>query len=162
MHPQTRHAGLQGLREVRRRHAQDFREYADRGAARSARAIPGESQVRSYLRHPFWQAVGLLILAYLVIVFVIPALPGSAMVPGSVVLQYMATVLVGVLIWVSDDEARWTELKQPLQAVLVQPGLKVVRNVVLAGVTRIVCWFTYRLVRAGVCVQMHLRLVHAG
>jgi len=46
--------------------------------------------MRAYLRHPFWQAVGLLVLAYLIIVFVIPMLPGSAMVPSSVVLQYMA------------------------------------------------------------------------
>src|SRR3989441_5658137 len=160
MHPQTRHAGLQGLREVRRRHAQDFREYADRGAARSARAIPGESQVRTYLRHPFWQAVGLLILAYLVIVFVIPALPGSAMVPGSVVLQYMATVLVGVLIWVSDDEARWTQFKEPLHEVLIQPRLKMVRNGLLAVVTLVVGCLTYSQVKASVAAPPNLRSIH--
>ena len=32
--------------------------------------------MRQYLKHPFWQAVGLLVLAYVVIVFVIPMLPG--------------------------------------------------------------------------------------
>src|SRR6266705_6629711 len=116
--------------------------------------------MRAYLRHPFWQAVGLLILAYLFIVFVIPALPGSAIVPKSVVLQYMATVLVGVLIWVSDDEARWTEFKQPLRDVLVQPGLKVVRNAVLAAVTLIVGCFTYSQVRASVAAPPNLRSIH--
>ena len=91
--------------------------------------------MRAYLRHPFWQAVGLLVLAYLVIVFVIPMLPGSAMVPSSVVLQYMATVLVGILIWVSDEETRWTQFKEPLHDVLIQPRLKMVRNGLLAVVT---------------------------
>ena len=116
--------------------------------------------MRAYLKHPFWQAVGVLVIAYIVIAFVIPLLPGSAIVPKSVVLQYMATVLVGVLIWVSDDEARWTEFKQPLQDVLVQPGLKVVRNVVLAAVTLIVGCFTYSQVRASVAAPPNLRSIH--
>ncbi|HEY3219169.1 MAG TPA: cytochrome c [Gemmatimonadales bacterium] len=116
--------------------------------------------MRAYIKHPFWQAVGVLVAAYLVVVVVIPALPGSAIVPRSVVLQYMATVLVGVLIWVSDDEARWTEFKQPLQDVLVQPGLKVVRAVLLAAVTVIVGCFTYSQVRAGVAAPPNLRSIH--
>ena len=45
--------------------------------------------MRNALRHPFWQAVGILLLAFVVIEWGIPALPGSAMVPKSVVLQYM-------------------------------------------------------------------------
>src|SRR5947207_13318839 len=106
--------------------------------------------MKTYLRHPFWQAVGLLILAYLVIVFLIPALPGSAIVPKSVVLQYMATVLVGILIWVSDDEARWTQFKEPLHEVLIQPRLKMVRNGLLAAVTLVVGCLTYSQVQAGV------------
>ena len=116
--------------------------------------------MKTYLRHPFWQAVGLLILAYLVIVFLIPALPGSAMVPGSVVLQYMATVLVGVLIWVSDDEARWTQFKEPMHDVLVQPRLKVVRTAVLAAVTLVVGCITYGEVRAGVAAPPNMRSIH--
>jgi len=116
--------------------------------------------MRAYLKHPFWQAVGVLVIAYIVVAFGIPLLPGSAMVPKSVVLQYMATVLVGVLIWVSDDEARWTEFKQPLQDVLVQPGLKVVRNVALAAVTLIVGCLTYGQVRASVAAPPNLRSIH--
>ena len=99
--------------------------------------------MRDYIKHPFWQALGLLIIAYLVIVFVIPLLPGSALVPNSVVLQYMATVLVGILIWVSDDEARWPRFKEPLHEVLIQPRLKMVRNGLLAAVTLIVGCLTY-------------------
>jgi len=48
------------------------------------------------------------------------------------------TVLVGVLIWVSDDEARWTRFKEPLHAVLIEPRLKLVRTGLLGAVTLIV------------------------
>jgi mono/diheme cytochrome c family protein len=116
--------------------------------------------LREYSRHPFWQAAGLLVLAYLVIVFVIPMMPGSAIVPKSVVLQYMATVLVGVLIWVSDDEARWTRFKQPLHAMLVEDRLKTVRAVVLGVVTLLVGCFTYGQVKASVAAPPNLRSIH--
>ena len=116
--------------------------------------------MRAYLRHPFWQAVGLFVLAYLVIVFGIPMLPGSAMVPSSVVLQYMATVLVGILIWVSDDEARWTTFKEPLHEVLIQPRLKLVRNGLLAAVTLVVGCLTYSQVKASVAAPPNLRSIH--
>ncbi len=116
--------------------------------------------MRAYLRHPFWQAVGLLVLAYLVIVFVIPMLPGSAMVPNSVVLQYMATVLVGILIWVSDEETRWTQFKEPLHEVLIQPRLKMVRNGLLAVVTLVVGCLTYSQVKASVAAPPNLRSIH--
>src|SRR2546428_13304514 len=88
----------------------------------------------SYARHPFWQAVAILVLAFVVIEWGIPALPGSALVPASVVLQYMATVLVGVLIYVSDSEERWALFKAPIAAALVQPRLRPVR---LAGLVRV-------------------------
>ncbi|HEV8509220.1 MAG TPA: cytochrome c [Gemmatimonadales bacterium] len=116
--------------------------------------------MRSYLRHPFWQAVGLLVLAYVVIAFVIPVIPGSAVVPKSVVLQYMATVLVGVLIWVSDDETRWTTFKEPLHEVLIQPRLKVVRSGLLAAVTLIVGCLTYSQVKASVAAPPSFRSIH--
>ncbi len=95
-------------------------------------------QIRRYAGHPFWQAVGILLLAYVVVVWVVPILPGSAIVPKSVVLQYMVTVLVGVLIYVSDNEERWRQFKEPIQAVLIEPRLKVARAGVLAGVTALV------------------------
>ncbi|MDH3427957.1 MAG: hypothetical protein OEM23_05935, partial [Gemmatimonadota bacterium] len=64
------------------------------------------------VRHPFWQAALLLVGSYLLFRFGISALPPligieSAPVPASVVLQFMATALVGVLLYVSADETRW-------------------------------------------------------
>ena len=82
------------------------------------------------------------------------------MVPSSVVLQYMATVLVGILIWVSDEEERWTKFKEPLHDVLIQPRLKTVRTALLAAVTLIVGCFTYSQVRAGVAAPPILRSIH--
>jgi mono/diheme cytochrome c family protein len=116
--------------------------------------------MREYVRHPFWQTVGLLVVAYILIVFGIPLLPGSAIVPKSVVLQYMATVFVGVLIWVSDDEARWTRFKEPLHAVLIEPRLKVIRTVLLGAVTLIVGCFTYGQVKATVAAPPSFRSIH--
>ncbi len=76
---------------------------------------------RRYADHPFWQAAALLVAAFVVIVYIVPLLPGSALVPKSVVLQYMATVLVGVLIYVSDNEERWSRFREPIHAALVEP-----------------------------------------
>jgi mono/diheme cytochrome c family protein len=115
---------------------------------------------RRYLAHPFWQAVGLLVLAYVLIVVVVPLLPGSAIVPKSVVLQYMATVLVGVLIYVSDNEARWAQFKEPVNAVLIEPRLRLVRTAVLGAVTLIVGCITYGQVRTSVSAPPNLRSIH--
>jgi mono/diheme cytochrome c family protein len=72
----------------------------------------------------------------------------------------MATVFVGVLIWVSDDEARWTRFKQPMQAMLVEDRLKTVRAVVLGAVTLLVGCITYGQVKASVAAPPNLRSIH--
>ena len=116
--------------------------------------------LRRYTSHPFWQAVGILVLAFVVIEWGIPALPGSAMVPKSVVLQYMATVLVGVLIYVSDSEERWTRFREPITAALVEPDLKPVRAGLLVVVPLLVGWITYGQVRTTVAAPPNLRSIH--
>src|SRR2546425_12322786 len=100
------------------------------------RSVPGGPQ----MKHPFWQAVGILALAFIVIEWGIPLLPGSAIVPASVVLQYMVTVLAGVLIYVSDDEARWRKFREPITAAMVEPRLKPVRMGGLVVVPLLVGW----------------------
>jgi hypothetical protein len=121
---------------------------------------PSPSPLRRYAGHPFWQAVAILVLAYIVVVYVVPLLPGSALVPQSVVLQYMATVLVGVLIYVSDSEARWTLFKQPIHAVLVEPRLRLLRSALLGVVTLVVGWITLGQVRTSVAAPPNLRSIH--
>ena len=112
------------------------------------------------MRHPFWQAVAILVIAFGVIEVGIPLLPGSAVVPASVVLQYMLTVLVGVLIYVSDNEARWTQFREPLRAVLVEQRLKPVRWSLLTVVPALVAWVTYGQVATRVEAPPSLRSIH--
>ena len=116
--------------------------------------------VLRYVEHPFWQAVGILVLAYVVTVYAVPLLPGSAIVPKSVVLQYMATVLVGVLIYVSDNEERWRRFQQPIEAVLVEPRLRLARLSLLAAVTLFGGLVALGQVRATVAAPPNLRSIH--
>jgi mono/diheme cytochrome c family protein len=115
---------------------------------------------RRYREHPFWQAVGILVLAYVLVVYVVPLLPGSALVPGSVVLQYMATVFVGVLIYVSDSEERWARFREPITAALVEPRLRLVRGAGLAVGTALVGLIAYGQVKTTVAAPPNLRSIH--
>jgi mono/diheme cytochrome c family protein len=118
------------------------------------------SKIRDYAAHPFWQAVIVLVISWIIIDLGIPLLPGSSMVPNSVVFQYLATVLVGVLIYVSDSEERWTQFKQPMQAVLVERRLRPVRTALLVAVPLLVGFFTLGQVRATVGAPPNLRSIH--
>ena len=118
-----------------------------------------------YLRHPFWQAVLLLGVSYVLIRWGVPYLPGlvgltSAPVPQSVVFQYTLTILVGILVWVSDNEARWTEFKEPIQDVLIQPERKVTRAVFMILVPLLVAFVTFNNVRPTIAAPASLRSIH--
>ena len=112
------------------------------------------------MKHPFWQAVAILALAFILIEWGIPLLPGSAIVPASVVLQYMVTVLAGVLIYVSDDEVRWRRFREPITAAMVEPRLKPVRMGGLVVVPLLVGWIAYGQVRTAVQAPPNLRSIH--
>lgn len=121
--------------------------------------------MKRHLRHPLWQAVLVLGVAYALIRLAIPYLPplfgvSSAPVPGSVVLQYMLTVLVGVLVWVSDNEERWRRFKEPIGHLLVRPERKVARRVILVALPLLVAFATYDAVRPQVSAPAGLRSVH--
>ena len=112
------------------------------------------------IKHPFWQSLIILAIAYVVIAYGIPMLPGSTLVPKSVVMQYMLTVLAGVLLWVSDSEERWVRFKEPIHAVLVEPGLKNVRNTLLGAVPLLIGFLTFKQVQATVSAPPNLRSIH--
>jgi mono/diheme cytochrome c family protein len=120
---------------------------------------------RDVIRHPFWQAVGLLVVAYVVFVFgiaYVPPLLGipSAPVPKSVVVQYMLTALVGILLFVSDNEDRWSRFKQPITATLVDQDKRWLRGGLLAIVPLLVGFVTFQQTRPTVQAPVTLRSIH--
>lgn len=121
--------------------------------------------MREYLRHPFWQAILTLVIAFALIEFGIAYVPplfgvDSAPVPNSVLVEYMLMVLVGVLLYASNDEARWRTFKQPVQSMLVEPNKRWARAVLLVTVPALVGWFTFLQVRATVAAPPALRSIH--
>jgi hypothetical protein len=118
-----------------------------------------------FLRHPFWQTVIVLLLAYVLIRFGIPYLPPllgarSAPAPSSVVFQYLMTALVGVLLYMSSDEPRWREFKQPIHAVMVDPDKKLVRMALLVLIPLLVGFVAFDRVRPTVQAPPSLRSIH--
>lgn len=117
------------------------------------------------LKHPFWQSVLVLVIAWILIRFGIawiPPLVGaeSAPVPSSVVLQYMVTVLVGVLLYVSANEERWRQFRQPIHALMVQPERRYARIAMLILLPVLIGWVTYGRVRPRVSAPSSLRSIH--
>ena len=123
------------------------------------------SRFRSYLSHPFWGSLLLLVFSYLVLKFgigyVLPAVGvPSAPVPSSVLLQYMLTVLVAVLLYVSTDEGRWRAFRQPIRDVMVDPARGTMRAVLLVAFPVLAGVVTYGRVRAEVGAPPSLRSIH--
>ncbi|MBI4408805.1 MAG: cytochrome c [Gemmatimonadetes bacterium] len=121
--------------------------------------------MRELLKHPFWQAVIIVVGSFVLFEFGVAYLPPllgmkSAPVPNSVLLQYMLTVLVGLLVYVSDNEQRWRRFKEPLHAVLVDPGKRALRMVLLVAVPLLVGFVTYDQLRPSVEAPLGLRSIH--
>jgi mono/diheme cytochrome c family protein len=120
---------------------------------------------REVARHPFWQAIGLLVLAYAVFRFgiaYVPPLLGvpSAPVPQSVIVQYMLTALVGILLFVSDNEQRWRRFKEPIVATMVDGDKRWLRGALLAAVPLLVGVATFQQTRPRVQSPVSLRSIH--
>ncbi len=121
--------------------------------------------MRDWYTKPFGQAVAVVAVAYVVVKWGIPYVPqlvgiASAPVPGSVMLQYMLTVTVGVLIWVSENEARWKEFKRPVFETLVLPERRILRTSLLVVIPLLVAFVAFDAVRPKVSAPASLRSVH--
>jgi len=121
--------------------------------------------MKSRLGHPFWQAIAILVVSYLLIKYGIAHLPPlfgirSAPVPSSVVVQYLAVVLAGILIYVSDNEARWRQFKEPIHAALVEPDKRLVRGSLLLAAPLLVGFVTFDRVRPSIAAPPNLRSIH--
>lgn len=123
------------------------------------------SRLKVFLRHPLGQAVTLMVLAWVLIVYGVPLLPPlfgveSAPVPKSLIFQYMALAAVGVLIFVSRDEHNWELFKEPLHRTLIDPDRKVLRGAILALAPLLVGWLAYTQARPRVGAAAQLRSIH--
>jgi mono/diheme cytochrome c family protein len=123
------------------------------------------SRAREVLGHPFWQAVLVLLGAYVLFAYGVPYLPPlvgvpSAPVPQSVLLQYMAIVAVGVLLHVSSDEMRWRRFKRPLHAALVDRDKRWVRRSLGVVLPLAFGYAAYAEARPRVDAPVQLRSIH--
>ncbi len=120
-----------------------------------------------HLKHPFGQAVLVLVVSYLFldygIAYISPLIgitSGPVPIPNSVLLQYLITVAVGILLWVSDNDARWAEFKAPMHRVMVDPDRKTARNSLMVLVPILVAFATFNQVKPSVAAPVTLRSIH--
>lgn len=129
-----------------------------------ARSVPG-GRIRRVLGHPLWQAGLLLAGSYLLLEYGLVHLPPlfgveSAPVPDSVILQYMLTVLVAVLLYVSADQERWRRFRAPIHRLLVDPELRAGRIALFVLAPLLAGLAAYRTLSAGVGAPASLRSIH--
>ena len=120
---------------------------------------------RLWPEHPFWQAVVLVVLSYASFkwgVEYVPPLFGmrSAPVPQSVIVQFMFTALVGILVYVSDNEERWRRFKEPINATLVDADKRWLRTSFLILLPLLVGFATFEQTRPKVSAPAQLRSIH--
>ena len=116
-------------------------------------------------RQPIVQAAVVLVAAYVLFEYVIGyGLPlvgvSSAPVPQTVILQYMAIVIVGVLVYFSADEARWKSFMQPVCDTLTLPDRRVPRGLLMVAIPVMAGWMTYQNVRLSFGAPATLRSIH--
>jgi mono/diheme cytochrome c family protein len=121
--------------------------------------------MRRWLEHPFWQAIVLLMAAYVLIDLGIAYLPpllgiSSAPVPDSVLLQFMLTVLAGILIYVSASEEKWGKFQEPIRATMVDADKRYLRLALLVAIPLLVGFVAFRQVRETVSAPPSLRSIH--
>ena len=118
-----------------------------------------------YFRHPFGQAILVLVISYILLDYGIAYLPpligiASAPIPSSVLLQFMATVIVGIMLWVSHNEERWVEFKEPIHQTMVDPKRKKMRGFLIVLIPSLVALGTFNQVRPSVTALPSLRSIH--
>ncbi len=113
-----------------------------------------------HLKHPFTQAVLLIVGSWAFFKFVIPLFPGSAPVPQSVVLQFTLIAAVGVLVYVSENEERWTQFKAPITATLVDANKKWLRGGLLTVIPLFIGFVVFQAARPTVGSTAQLRSIH--
>ena len=121
--------------------------------------------MKRLLKQPFWQGAIVIAIAYVVFKYLIGyALPiigvSSAPVPSSVILQYMLTVFVGVLLYMSAEEGRWGTFQKPIKEAMVSRDKKNLRGVLMVVIPIMVGWLAYQNVKPSFAAPATLRSIH--
>jgi len=103
----------------------------------------------------FWQAVLVMVIAYLLFKYAFPPL-----LPRSLMIQYMIVTVVGVLLYYSFDEHRWTEFKAPVISVLRDDNKAVIRWGFLLFIPALIGYTTYGMVKPSLDAPVELRQIH--
>ena len=122
-------------------------------------------RLRELLAHPFWQAILLVVAAWVVFdlgIRFVPPLFGapSAPVPNSVLFQYMLTAIVGILVYVSSDQERWRRFREPLHAAMVDEDKRWVRLTSLVLLPALAGVAAFEQTRPKVAAPVQLRSIH--
>ena len=109
----------------------------------------------SLLRSRFFQAAGVLVIAFGILRFGIrpPA-------PWSVFTLYMAIVLLAVLIYVSSDGDAWRAFKRPIWSTLVDPDKRLVLSALIVVIPLLLGYYAYTQAAAKPQAPPELRAVH--
>ncbi len=114
----------------------------------------------------FWQAVFAVVAAYLFFdnMFVVANwLTGedhSAIIPRTLMIQYMIISVIGVLLYFAYDDQRWKEFKAPILATLRNDDRTIIRWGFLVGIPLIVGYTVNGMVLPSTEAPVELRQVH--
>jgi mono/diheme cytochrome c family protein len=118
--------------------------------------------------HPLVQAVMLLIIAYVFIVYGLPLIAGlttgsAAPTPASIVTLYMGMVTVVVLLYISSNEATWRQFQQPIVTLLTERHTRWVvwlRRALLVLFPLLAGYLVYAGIQTTVEAPAELRSIH--
>jgi len=103
----------------------------------------------------FWQAVIVLTGAWLMFDLAFPPF-----MPRSLMIAYMLITLIGVLLFFSSDEQRWSEFKAPITTTLQEDSRWPLRWLLLTAVPLLVGYITYEAIKPSLEIPLELRQVH--
>ncbi len=111
----------------------------------------------------FWQAILVIVLAYLVFDNHLPWGEWAffkPVMPKTLLAQYMIITIIGVLLYFAFDDDKWDEFKAPILATLRDDSRAPVRWVFLLGVPLLVGYTIYGQVLPSTDAPVELRQVH--
>jgi DMSO reductase family type II enzyme heme b subunit len=109
----------------------------------------------TWLRSKFTQAVLVLVVVFALFRFGIrpPA-------PWSVVMLYMAIVLVAVLVYVSSDSDSWRNFLAPIRSTLLDDSKRPIRVALMVLIPLVFGYYAYTQAAAGIEAPAELRAIH--